>query len=102
MTIQYQFSGDISHLMPVEVDKLKVTLKKSVYEWYIEGQDLILDGDIDVDDYSTNADDVADDIQWLLRSQFDVDADGKTYEPCDYHTESAFAEQMHEFCRDLF
>ena len=85
-----------------ELDKLKVTLKKSVYEWYIEGQDLILDGDIDVDDYSTNADDVADDIQWLLRSQFDVDADGKTYEASDYQPESAFAEQMHEFCRDLF
>lgn len=104
MTIHYNYYSNIANLAPDEINTLEDILGESDFRdgYYITGDFIFLDGDIEVDDYITCADDVADDIRFLLRKAADVEVFGNVSEPDDYHQESYYDEQMRYYDTVLF
>ena len=80
MTVEYEITGSVEHLTAAEVDKLLSDLHGSQYDWTLDGTELEVSGSCEVDDYSTDAADVADEIKWWLRTAYDIDADGSATE----------------------
>ena len=88
MTIAYKCEVKMSEPSDFEhYDELTAALSKNGYDWDYdpETKSLIIDGETEVDSYDTNADDVASDIDYILRSTANIDADIETkeveYEP---------------------
>lgn len=85
MTVSYDCKADVSELTAEELNAVTNRLDKEGYEWDCTGEQLTVAGECEVDDYSTNADDVANEIDWILWSTANLDADIKTeeveYEP---------------------
>jgi len=57
------------------VAKAKTELEKDGYDVYDTDDGFEVSGEIDIDDYSTNADDVESEIKWTLWKVADIDAD---------------------------
>ena len=85
MTVEYEITGSVEHLTAAEVDKLSSELSSSSHYWNIDGTELEISGECEVDDNYETADDVRDEITWWLWTSYDIDADGKAqqveYEP---------------------
>ena len=85
MTVRYECTADVSELTAEELNAATNALDKDRYDWYLDGDELTVQGECEVDDYSTNADDVAKEIDYILWSEANLDADIKTeeveYEP---------------------
>lgn len=73
MTIEYEFSGDISDLSELQAAELEDKLYKSPYEFYFIGNRVDIVGECDVDSYDHDADDVSNDIIWLVGDYVDLD-----------------------------
>lgn len=58
-----------------ELKATKAAIEKAGYEWYQDGDEITICGEIDVDEYSTTADDVASEIKWILWKTGEIDAD---------------------------
>lgn len=80
MTISYNCEADVSELTAEELNALTNKLDDERYDWTIEDGTLTLDGETEVDSYDTNADDVANDIDDILWSTANLDADIETKE----------------------
>lgn len=85
MTISYSCEADVSNVTIEDLTALAAKLDAEHYDWAIEDGTLTLDGETEVDSYDTNADDVARDINYILWSTANLDADIETkeveYEP---------------------
>lgn len=88
MTVAYDCTvnlGEYDDLTATDLDAVTAALDKERYEWYLDEDTLTIQGECDVDDYAWTADDVAEDIKWLLRDAAEIDADVETreveYEP---------------------
>lgn len=85
MTVSYDCKADVSDLTAEELNAATNQLDKDGYDWYLDGDELAVQGEREVDSYSTNADDVAREIDYILWSTANLDADIKTeeveYEP---------------------
>lgn len=93
MTVEYECSFDLKDYVDengvsvsdAELAATKAAIEKAGYNWYQEGDEVAICGEIDVDDYDTNADDVANEIKWILWDNGEIDADVDTceveYEP---------------------
>ena len=77
MTVSYECTADVSELTAEELDTLTTRLSKEHYEWAYTGSTLEIGGECEVDSYSTSADDVASEIEWILWDAAEVDADAK-------------------------
>lgn len=77
MTIAYKCEADVSELTAEELDELTDELNDSDYcdDWVINDSILTIDGETEVDSYDTDAVDVASDIDYILRSTANIDAD---------------------------
>ena len=68
-----------------ELATTKAAIEKAGYDWYQEGDEITISGEIEVDDYYGDADDVADEIKGILWNKGQIDADVDTrevkYEP---------------------
>lgn len=53
----------------------KAAIEKAGYDWYQEGDEITISGEVDADDYSTSAADVASEIKWILWKTGEIDAD---------------------------
>ena len=85
MTVSYDCAADVSELTAEDLNALTNRLDKERYDWYYDGDTLTIQGECEVDDYGTNANDVAREIDYILWSEANLDADIKTeeveYEP---------------------
>ena len=90
MTVEYNCTLNIAEYKEAEVTDedfaaAKAAIEKAGYDWYQEGDEITISGEVEVDDYSTDADDVADEIKWILWKTGEIDADVDTreveYEP---------------------
>ena len=103
VTISFDFSGDISHLTPEEINALTNEFDKCGCGefWAIDGDTLTVSGTADFDDYSYNEEDVAEEIR-AVANHFYVDLYGRAeIDDEDYHPESNFNEQMRYFYSGL-
>lgn len=78
MTIAYKCEVKMSEPSDFEhYDELTAALSKNGYDWDYdpETKSLIIDGETEVDSYDTDAVDVASDIDYILRSTANIDAD---------------------------
>lgn len=89
MTIRYECIADLGEVNDFEYGVLTASLKKYGYEYEYEsdqdGGKLIIEGEIEVDDYTYSAADVASEIDYILWNAADLDADIRAkeveYEP---------------------
>lgn len=85
MTVSYDCKADVSDLTAEELNAATNQLDKDGYDWYLDDDELTVQGEREVDSYSTNANDVANEIDYILWSTANLDADIKTeeveYEP---------------------
>lgn len=58
-----------------ELTATKAAIEKAGYDWYQEGDEISIEGEIDVDDYSTDAEDVKAEITCILWKVGQIDAD---------------------------
>lgn len=83
MTVEYECSFDLKDYVDEtgvgvsdeELAATKAAIKKYGYDWYQEGDEVTIGGEIDVDEYDTTADDVASEIKWILWKKAEIDAD---------------------------
>ena len=92
MTVSYDCNVDVSGLTAEELNAATNQLDKDGYDWYLDGGELAVQGEREVDSYSTNANDVASEIGYILWSTANLDADIKTEEVeyDDYHYMGGF------------
>ena len=90
MTVEYECTLNIAEYKELGVTdddfaKAKAAIEKAGYDWYQDDNEVQICGEVDVDDYDTNADDVASEIKWILWNEGEIDADVDTreieYEP---------------------
>lgn len=90
MTVEYECALNIAEYKELGITdddfaKAKAAIKKAGYNWHQKGDEITINGEIDVDEYDTTADDVASEIKWILwetgEIDADVDADEVEYEP---------------------
>lgn len=93
MTVEYECSFDLKDyvdedgvgVLDEELAATKAAIKKAGYNWYQEGDEITISGEIEVADYYGDADDVADEIKGILWNKGEIDADVDTreveYEP---------------------
>ena len=75
MTVSYSCEVYVGDIAAEELNALTNKLDAERYDWAIEGDTLTIDGETEVDSYDTNADDVASEIDYILWSTANIDAD---------------------------
>ena len=83
MTVEYECSINLKDYVDEdgvgvsdeELDATKAAIEKAGYQWYQNDDNIEICGEVDVDDYSTSADDVASEIKWILWDKGEIDAD---------------------------
>lgn len=85
MTVKYECALNIEEYKEAEVTnedfaKAKIAIEKAGYDWYEENGEVVIEGEIEVDEYGTDAEDVKNEIQSILWRVGNIDADVYTKE----------------------
>lgn len=75
MTVKYECHADTSDATAKEIHAAEAALDKEHYDWYLDENTLVVEGETEVDGYSTNAAEIADEIEWILWNKAGIDAD---------------------------
>lgn len=78
MTINYECNINLNEYEEVteeSIAKAKAAIEKAGYDWYRDGDEISIGGDIEVDDYVYDAADIASEISWILWDVGGIDAD---------------------------
>lgn len=80
MNVGYNCTVELAEIEGLTVDdmnRLIDALNKNHYDWAFNDDytELYINGTCEVDDYAFNADDVRDELTWLLWTAADIDAD---------------------------
>ena len=66
MTIRYECEVPMRNVSKNDRKALTGKLDSERYEWYYENSTLIICGEVEIDDYDCSADDVANEIEWIV------------------------------------
>ena len=58
-----------------DIANVKAAIEEAGYDFYQDGDEVTIEGEVEVDDYSTDAADVASEIKWILWKTAEIDAD---------------------------
>ena len=83
MTVEYECNFNLTDYVDEDgvgvsdevLAATKAAIEKAGYDWYQEGAEITISGEVNVDEYDTTADDVASEIKWILWKTGEIDAD---------------------------